>query len=85
MNYITVLYLRFLLCLPVLLGHEDTDLLDQHYHDYQQCNGRKENVFLVAVVAVLQGNRTKSAASDNTCHRRVSQYGCHIDRTALKK
>lgn len=36
MNYITVLYLRFLLCLPVLLRHEDTDLLNKHYHDYKQ-------------------------------------------------
>ena len=51
MNYITVLYLRFLLCLPVLLGHEDTDLLDQHYHDYQQCNGRKENNTVATLIA----------------------------------
>ncbi len=62
----------YLLCFPCLLGQPDADLLNEHYHDYEKCDRRPKNIFLVTVITVLKCYRAESAATYYAGHCRVT-------------
>ena len=51
------------------------NLLNDLYNDDQDRHCHQHNVFLIAVIAVVDGNTAQSAAADRACHGRIAEYG----------
>ena len=78
-------FLSCLLYFSGFLRQSDSYLLNEHYHDDEQCDRGPQNILLVTVIAVLKCDRAQATASDNACHRRISENCCDVDSAALKK
>ena len=63
---------------------EHTNALENLYEYDKQYNSYDHNTCLIAVISVTNGNITKSATADTTCHCRISKNGSDCDSCSGK-
>ena len=63
---------------------EHTNALENLYEYDKQYNGYDHNTCLIAVISVTNGNITKPATADTTCHCRISKNGSDCDSCSGK-
>ena len=63
---------------------EHTNTLENLYKYNKQYNRNDHNTCLIAVISVTNGNITKPATADTTCHCRISKNGSDCDSCSGK-